>query len=95
MAADDDSPPQFPLYVRVLAVAHVISLMIGPAGFVLFASIGGILWANHRVVDKSVLECLAAAITCPVTCAVFRLWFVNWGRRNWPDGKPTDPYQRH
>lgn len=86
----DEPVPRFPLYVRILAVLHVLSLVLGPAGFILFGSVGCILWTRHRAVDELVLACWALALGSPAVCALYRKWFVQWGRANWPDGKPRD-----
>ena len=87
MTPDDDPQPQFPLYVRVLAVAHVLSLAIGPVGFIILAGISCFLYVRHGKVDDNVLALLATGIACPAACALYRRWFVSWGRMNWPDGK--------
>ncbi len=87
MSANQDDEPQFPLYVRILAVAHVLSLVVGPAGFVILAAWGFIHSVRHGY-DQVFVECLIAAIACPVLCAAYRTWFCSWGRTNWPDGKP-------
>jgi hypothetical protein len=85
-----NDPPKFPLYVRVLAVAHVLSLAIGPIGFVVLGAIAVIHWQRQRVVDQYVVVLLLIAVNCPFLCAAYRRWFENWGRKNWPDGKPNE-----
>lgn len=87
MSNDQDDEPRFPLYVRILAVAYVLSLIAGPAGFVVLATLAGIRSVRHGF-DQVVAECLIAAIGCPIVCAAYRTWFCSWGRANWPDGKP-------
>lgn len=87
MTDEVDPPPQFPLYVRVLAVAHVLSLAVGPIGFFVLAGIGCFLYVRQGRVDENVLALLAMGVACPGACALYRRWFVSWGRMNWPDGK--------
>lgn len=85
-----NDPPKFPLYVRVLAVAHVLSLVIGPVGFVMVGVMAGLFWRQRGFVDHNVVVLLIVAVNCPFLCAAYRHWFEKWGRKNWPDGKPNE-----
>lgn len=88
MTGNGDDRPQFPLYVRVLAVIYVLSHVLGPAGFFLLAGFGCFLYARRGAVDNQVIELWVAGAACPGAGALFRRWFRSWGRMNWPDGKP-------
>ncbi|MFO0918233.1 MAG: hypothetical protein U0872_07960 [Planctomycetaceae bacterium] len=90
MTDQDESPPQFPLYVRILAIAHVLSLVAGPLGLIVLGGFGCLLFVLRRGVDDTILSLWALGIACPGLGALYRRWFVNWGRRNWPDGKYRD-----
>ena len=94
MTDEDDSQPQFPFPVRALAVAHVLSLVVGPIGLIVLGGIGCVLYARRREVDDGILMLWATGVACPGACALYRRWFVNWGRRNWPDGKYRDNWYR-
>ena len=87
---ETDPQPQFPRYVRVMAVAHVLSIVVGPVAFVVLASIGVFRWSRQGFVDDTAAKLLIAAVGCPLLCAAYRRWFEHWGRTNWPDGKPTE-----
>src|SRR5262245_36797843 len=75
---------QYPRYVRILAVAYVLSLAVGPVGFFVLLSVAAFLKVRYGTVDAKVLGFALGAVGCPVFCAMFRTWFRNWGRRNWP-----------
>lgn len=84
---DTDPPPRsFPRYVRVLAVLHVLSLVIGPIGFFLLMAVAAYQY-TRRGFDATVVQLAIMALACPGLCALYRRWFENWGRANWPDGK--------
>jgi uncharacterized membrane protein YbhN (UPF0104 family) len=80
-----DSPPKFPLAVRILAVAYVVSWIVGPVGFFLLSGVGSFLWERRRQVDGLVLSLWLGGVLCLSLCAAFRWWFRRWGRRRWPD----------
>ena len=91
--AQDPAPPVFPRYVRVLAVAHVLSRPLGFIGFILLTALACYLWVKHRVFDGWVLGLLAADLACPLLSRYgFRRWFEGWGRRHWP--APDIPDER-
>jgi hypothetical protein len=90
MSDEDDPPPQFPLYVRVLAVLYVLSPIFGFGGLFLFGGIGLVLLQIRGAIDETIVEFFVAGVGCPVITSAFRRWFPAWGRKNWPEGKPDD-----
>jgi len=81
---DEHQPRDFPRYVRILAVLHVLSYAIGPVGFVVLMVSAGILW-QMRGMNDPVVWLVIAGISCPMLCALFRWWFVRWGRKHYPE----------
>ncbi|MGQ0634211.1 MAG: hypothetical protein ACT4QC_06360 [Planctomycetaceae bacterium] len=86
---EDENQPvyDYPWWVRVLAVAHVLSLIGGPAGFMLLISAAALRRLMLGRVDGDVVTLAIAGAACPVLCAAYRSWFVRWGRSRWPDVK--------
>ncbi|MFT3882915.1 MAG: hypothetical protein QM703_25075 [Gemmatales bacterium] len=82
-------PPAFPLYVRILAVAHVLSLILGPVGCVILGAIARFLWLK-RGFDSLVIGLSLAGIGWLLFWIGFRRWFVWWGRKNWPETMNED-----
>jgi hypothetical protein len=78
------SLPDFPLYVRILAVAHVLSLILGPLGCVMLVGIAWFMWVRHGF-DGWVVGLSLAGIGWLLFWIGFRRWFVWWGRKNWPE----------
>ncbi|HQR06389.1 MAG TPA: hypothetical protein PLN21_06180 [Gemmatales bacterium] len=74
----------FPLYVRILAVAHVLSLILGPVGCVILGAIARFLWLR-RGLDSLVIGLSLAGFGWLFFWVAFRWWFVRWGRKNWPE----------
>jgi hypothetical protein len=81
---DADRAPDFPRYVRILAVAYVLSNAVGFVGFVVLMICAGILFMVHGGFDAWVIGLIIAALSSPLSCAIFRWWFKRWGARNWP-----------
>jgi hypothetical protein len=84
-------PIVWPRYVRWLAVAYWLSRLVGPGGFIVMQCVVVLLilrdgprWEGPIGVAS------AAAWACLLGCAAFRRWFVNWGRRRWPENQPAD-----
>jgi ABC-type uncharacterized transport system permease subunit len=71
-----------------MAVAWVLSLIVGPAGFVILCVAACILQVR-RGLDEVVVTLFLAALGCPLICAVYREWFRRWGQKYWPN--PVDP----
>src|SRR5215475_1685339 len=82
---EEGQPPEFPWWVRVLAVGHVLSRVAGPAGFVVLGGAAAWRWVKVHEVDGWFLALGLAGLACPALCAAFRGWFERWGRRNWPE----------
>ena len=82
----NDSPPTFPLYVRILAVAHVLSLVVGPLVFFVLSGAACFHWMWRRQLDGWVVGLWLGGVGFVISCAAFRRWFERFGRRNWPDG---------
>lgn len=85
-----DTPPanEWPLYVRVLAVLHVLSIPIGFIGFLVLSMRAGWIGANRQF-GLEFWTVTLSAFGWMGLCARYRRWFENWGRKRWPDGKPT------
>ena len=81
--------PDFPLYVRILAVAHVLSLILGPVGCVVLGAIARFRWLRHGF-DGWVLGLSLAGFGWLLFWIAFRWWFVRWGRKNWPETTNDD-----
>jgi hypothetical protein len=82
-----DAPP-WPLYVRVLAGCNVLSYGVQPAAFLGLTGTAGLLHGLGRPLDGLVLGLGAAGVLTVLLCGAYRRWFVRWGRRNHPTGKP-------
>lgn len=67
----------------------VLSQWLGPLGFVVLSSIASLLYVMGRGVNTLVIAFAVAALAWPALCAAYRWWFVQWGRRNWPHGRPS------
>jgi hypothetical protein len=79
----------WPWYVRWLAVAYVVSRLVGPVGFfVLLGAAGFLIARDGPAWDGPAAAAVAAAWACPLGCAAFRWWFRGWGRRRWPGADP-------
>jgi hypothetical protein len=87
-APDGGQPPRWPLYVRVLAVSHVLSYALQPVAFIGLTGTAFLLYCLGRPLDGLVLGLGVGGIACVLLCSAFRRWFVAWGRRNYPEGKP-------
>lgn len=79
-------PREWPWYVRVLAVLHALSPMLGFLGFLGLCLAGGVAYGQRGEFDVHVVSLFAAALACPLCGASYRRWFENWGRKRWPDG---------
>lgn len=84
-------PPDYPWWVRVLAVAHVISRVFGPLGYIFLTGMAAFRWVQVRQFDEKVVELGVAGLACPVLCAAFRRRFEIYGRSRWPEGTPGPP----
>lgn len=79
-------PIAWPRYVRWLAVAYVLSLVVGPVGFFVTTCIAAVLYVRSGpAFTVPVVVAIAVAGSFPAGCAAFRWWFRNWGRRRWPE----------
>lgn len=76
--------PDFPRYVRILAVAYVLSNAVGFVGFVVLMISAGIMFLTHGGFNAWVIGLTIAALSSPLSCAIFRWWFKRWGERHWP-----------
>lgn len=93
MSAESDRDPAqsdpnpWPLYVRVLAMLHVLSIPLGFLTFLGLCLAAGIVFWQRGGWDLRIVSMFAAALACPVLGASYRRWFESWGRKRWPDGK--------
>ena len=76
--------PQWPVYVRVFAVFHVLSYAVQWVGFVGLTGTAAVLYGLRHRLDGVVLGLGLAGAICVILCSAFRRWFVRWGRRNYP-----------
>ncbi len=83
--SDGSSQQTWPLYVRVLAVCFVLSYVLQPVAFFGLTGTAALLYGFRHSLDGLVLGLGAAGISVAVLCAVFRRWFVAWGRSNYPE----------
>jgi hypothetical protein len=77
-------PPPWPRYVRVLAVAYVLSYAVQWAALLLLTGAAALLYGLGRPLDGLVLGLGLGGVACAALCAGFRRWFLRWGRRRWP-----------
>lgn len=78
--------PNYPWWVRALAVLHVLSLVLTPALFFVFAVAAGVLlMVRHGKIDLDVIALGGIGIAFPALGAIFRGWFERWGRRNYSE----------
>ena len=77
--------PGYPWWVRALAVLHVLSLVLAPAVFFVFAAAATILMMRRGQIDRDVIALAGAGIACPAVGLIYRGWFERWGRRNYPE----------
>src|SRR5262249_10489023 len=75
-----------PLLTRMVAVAYVLSPVIGPVGFVLLTGTGGYLW-SRRGFDERVLALIAGGLACLLLCRGLQWWV----RRRAGSDKVTSP----
>lgn len=65
---------------------HVLSLVLAPALFFVFAIAAGVLVMLRRGrIDPDVIALGGIAIALPAIGAIYRGWFERWGRRNFPE----------
>src|SRR4051794_10725967 len=83
-----DAVPRWPLYVRVLAVCYVLTYPVQALAFVALVLPAAFLTGLVGPLDGVVLGLRLASVLVLVLCWGFRYWFVRWGRRNYPTGKP-------
>jgi hypothetical protein len=86
---ENDSSTKFPLWVRILAVAYVLSRAIGPVGFFALSAAACFVWVKGRELSGLVLGLWLGGLACPLFCAAFRWWFRRLGQRRWPDPEPN------
>lgn len=84
--------PDYPRYVRLLAVAYVLSYAVQFAGFLVLCVAATVLYFRRGGFDAEVVGGYAAALACPVVGGAFRAWFRSFGRRNWPDPDDAEEY---
>jgi hypothetical protein len=72
----------------VLAVSYVLSDAVQWVGLLGLTGTAVVLAGLGRRLDGLVLGLGLGGIGCVVLCSAFRRWFVRWGRRNYPAGKP-------
>lgn len=85
--SDNDEPPvvpQYPTYVRWLAVLHVLSYVLGPLGYFILIVTAIVLYVQRRQIDQMIITWVLMAVACPVVAWIYRRWFENWGRKHWP-----------
>jgi hypothetical protein len=85
---NDNAPAKWPLYVRLLAVFYVLSYAVQIVAFLGLMGTAVVLFSLRQQVDEWVLGLGLGGLVCVILCEVFRRWFVRWGRRNYPTGKP-------
>lgn len=83
-------PIAWPWYVRWLAVAYVLSYLVGVVGFLVLSVTAAVLFARNPRLDYWGVFTVTTALACPAAGAAFRWWFRSWGRRRWPNPKPDD-----
>jgi len=79
---------RWPFYVRALAVLYVLSYAVQWIAFLGATGTAAILYARGHRLDGLVVGLGLGGIMCVILCGAFRRWFVRWGRRNYPEGKP-------
>lgn len=84
---DPNLAPKWPLYVRVLAVLHVLSYPIQIAAFLGFIGTAAFVYSTGRAVNGTVIVLMINGFAMVALCSAFRTWFVAWGRRRYPEGK--------
>jgi hypothetical protein len=82
---EPSEPSKFRRYVRWLAVAYYLSMLAGPAGFLVLSATAVIVGIASGGFDAVVVGIFISALACPALCGLFRWWFVWWGRRHWPE----------
>jgi hypothetical protein len=89
--SNPDTPPPnpWPTYVRALAVLHVLSIPIGFIGFLVLSARAGYVGAKLGRFDLEFWTMVLSSFGWMGLCPRYRRWFENWGRKRWPDGKPT------
>jgi hypothetical protein len=85
-SSEESAAGDWPLYVRVLAVLHVLSIPIGFIGFIVLSLRAGWVGA-HRQFGLEFWTVTLSAFGWMGLCARYRRWFENFGRQRWPDGK--------
>ena len=78
----------WPLYVRVLAVSYVLSYAVQWLAVLGFTGTAAVLFGMRRQLDGPTIGLGLGGVVSFMLCGGFRSWFVRWGRRNYPDGKP-------
>jgi hypothetical protein len=80
--------PAWPLYVRVLAVSYVLSYLVQPVAFFGLAGAAVVLYCLGHPLDGLVVGLGVGGVLAFLLCEAFRRWFVRWGKRRYPNGKP-------
>src|SRR5262245_30699993 len=80
--------PPWPRYVRLLAVSYVLSYALQWLALLgLTGTAAVLLGLGHRL-DGLVVGLALGGLGSALLCAGFRHWFVRWGKRHYPAGKP-------
>jgi hypothetical protein len=83
--------PGYPWWVRAMAVLHVLSLVLAPALFYVFAIAAGVMVMVRRgQIDRYVIALAWIGLACPALGFIYRGWFERWGRRNYPETLTAD-----
>lgn len=89
LAVNDDEPSYpWPWYVRAMAVLYVLSYPLQVVIFFSLCATGAYMYARRGQFDATQVALAAGRVGTLILCSVYRSWFVAWGRRNYPDGKP-------
>lgn len=85
---DEVEAARWPLYVRVLAVCYVLSYALQVVAFFGLVLSAAFLSGFGRRLNPWAIGLLVTGAAVVIFCWLFRRWFVWWGRRNYPTGKP-------
>jgi hypothetical protein len=72
----------------VLAVSHVLSYAVQWLAVLGLTGTAAVLFGMRRQLDGLTSGFALSGVVSFMLCGAFRSWFVRWGKRNYPHGKP-------
>ena len=87
---ESDVQRQWPLYVRVLAVAFVLSYPAEGIAFLSLTGTAALLYGLGHPLDGLLFGLGLGGVAAVILCHAYRWWFPRWGRKHYPSAGPEE-----